>query len=155
MHRRFNDDRRTKWSMVAAKEDSPLLVVCPQCQKKAIVLHRNSIAIASCIFCGFSKKKSMDTRIYDWYDANPKDGVFGYHLWLYVDCLGNSLWAYSEEHLYFLEKYVGAVLRQRRQDEYGWANASLSSRLPLWIKRSKNRAKLLKCLKALRGKLDE
>ena len=155
MSKRFYDNKQTKWSMVAAKEDNPLLVVCPNCKNKAIILHKKNIAVCSCLSCGFSKKKCIELREYDWSDTNPKDGIFEYDLWLHIDCLSYSLWAYNEEYLGFLEKYVGAILRERRQDECGWANASLSSRLPLWLKKSKNRAKLLKCLKVLRGKLYE
>ena len=155
MNRRFFDDRKTRWSMVKPQVNSPILVKCPQCDHKAIVLHDNTIAICSCLFCGFSKKKKIEIRAYEWYDSNPTDGVFGYDLWLHTRCIGNDLWAYSESHLNFLERYINAILRGRRQDMYGWSNSSVASRLPLWIKKSKNRAKLLKCIKALKSKLHE
>ena len=51
------------------------------------------------------------------------------------------------------EAYIKADLRQRRQNENGWRNASLASRLPKWIKSYKNREQLIKAIDKLREKL--
>ena len=47
-------------------------------------------------------------------------GVAGPKLWLEERCAGNVLWAVNRNHLEFLEKVVGAGLRERHRDpKYG------------------------------------
>ena len=55
------------------------------------------------------------------------------------------------EHLDFLERYVESDLRERVPN----INKSLASRLPQWIKSSKNRGEVLKGISRLRMKLKE
>ena len=62
-----------------------------------------------------------------------------------------DLWAFNRRHLELLESYVEAKLRERHEDEdQGWANTSLVSRLPAWMKSAKNREEVLKGLARLR-----
>jgi len=87
------------------------------------------------------------------FKENPTDGYFGFDLWLKTSCVGHSLWAFNIKHLEFLESYVSAKLREREEGEkFGWHNSSLASRLPKWIKSSKNREALLKALNELKSK---
>lgn len=84
----------------------------------------------------------------------PVDWFFHFPLWLQIPCCSEILWAYNPEHLQFLESYVGALLRERaRDEEHGWSNQSLASRLPSWIKSFKNRAGVLKCVEKLKERL--
>ena len=58
-----------------------------------------------------------------------------------------TLRAYNALHLQFLSVLITADLRERSSPpEHGWANQSLSSRLPDWITDRKNRAAVLKAL---------
>lgn len=71
-------------------------------------------------------------------------------LWLQMPCNGHTLWAYNLKHLSFIEAYVTATDRRRSKDEYGWSNRSLASRLPQWIRSSKNRDAILKAIQSLK-----
>ena len=83
--------------------------------------------------------------------AAAHDDFFGLPLWLQTPCCGDVLWAYNAAHLEALEGYVSATLRTRRQDpDRGWANRSWTSRLPVWMKRARNRAAVAAGLKRLR-----
>lgn len=146
------------------------LVACPNCSRRARVVTRGannrSSVVVSCVECGHSRDwkcehpgvmyssnlehyKSGEVCIgaaVDWYFHLP--------LWLQIPCCGETLWAYNSNHLRFLESYVGALLRERLRDEDGgWSNRSLASRLPSWIKHAKNRAEILKCLEKLKRML--
>src|SRR5690606_31046867 len=82
----------------------------------------------------------------DWYFHEP--------LWLRTPCVGHELWAYNEKHLAFIKDYVSADLRESYRDaEYGYSNKSLASRLPTWIKLSKNRDAVLAAISRLEGRL--
>lgn len=153
---RFKDGREHRFTISAPSETDPVLIVCPTCAKKAVVLPLgNNKVRASCLECGYSADKSTDSRTFYWYDDNPGDGYFGFDLYLRVDCAGHSLWAFNRAHLSFLESYVSASLREREQDaETGWRNSSLASRLPKWIKSSKNRNALLKAIAELKSLLN-
>lgn len=98
---------------------------------------------------------STKIRSFGWNEDIPADGYFGFDLWLQVYCCGQSLYAFTTRHLDLLETYIKADLRERRQNEDGWRNASVASRLPQWMKSSKNRSKLIKAISKLREKLDK
>lgn len=73
----------------------------------------------------------------------------GLELWLQSPCKGETLWAYHEAHLAYLERYVAAGLREQVPN---W-NSSLASRLPAWIKSRKNRDDVLRALSRMRASL--
>ncbi|HJU69010.1 MAG TPA: hypothetical protein VJ650_12300 [Gemmatimonadaceae bacterium] len=79
----------------------------------------------------------------------PTDGYFGLPLWLQTECCGHVLWALNEGHLLFLERYIGAQLRERAPNR----NGSLASRLPTWMKDAKHRDEIMTCLARLRHSL--
>jgi hypothetical protein len=81
------------------------------------------------------------------------DPHFTLPLWLQAPCCGETLWAYNVGHLDFLASYVGATLRERKPDQYGWSNRSLASRLPAWIKARKHRDEVLRVIARLRDRL--
>ena len=81
----------------------------------------------------------------------PKLGEFELELWLQVPCCGEILWAYNLEHVNFLEKFISAEIRERRQNpQFGWSNRSLQSRLPKWMLAGGKRDTVRKGLAALR-----
>jgi hypothetical protein len=137
------------------------LVECPKCRSLAQILFSEepeaNEPISSRIFspkklvcpsCGLNKKLSGDEmRVRT---GGSFDMHFGLPLWLQIPCCGDTLWAYNEKHLEFIENYVAAKLRVRRPN----INQSFISRLPQWLKSAKNRAEILRAIAKLRGKLN-
>jgi hypothetical protein len=73
-------------------------------------------------------------------------------LWLRSECCGDHvIWAHNLEHLDYLERYVGAGLRERNPTT--WKSAGLSWRLPGWMKEAGNRDELLRHFQRLRASL--
>lgn len=156
------------------------LVECPKCSlmAKIVLLDTDedfnlySARKLVCANCGFAKhwdrrnvigysiqnKISEDRKIFD-IPGKPKkmltiggdfDWFFQEPLWLKINCCGETLWAYNEKHLDFIDDYVSAKLRERTP----YKNRSLASRLPQWIKSAKNRDEILRAITKLRGKLN-
>ena len=101
----------------------------------------------SCLHCGLARLWQGSVQLrggpYDWY--------FRFPLWLQTPCCGEILWAFNEEHVEFLERYVSATQRIKFHQE-GWVrNGTLASRLPTWMKRANNRAEVIKGLARLKG----
>jgi hypothetical protein len=61
------------------------------------------------------------------------------------------LWAYNLDQLMLIRNYVDATLRERANWYDTWQNTSLVSRLPIWIKRGKNRQELLRIIDKLQA----
>lgn len=136
------------------------LVHCPRCDRCARVLPISHAATEtnkqglvpyaklmfaprrlSCRYCGYvkdweGKKVTQSDDGRDWYFGSP--------LWLQVPCCGETLWAFNDRHIQFLEDFVSASFRETHY------SASLASRLPEWMKLGKNRVEVLKCLDKLR-----
>ncbi len=86
----------------------------------------------------------------------PIDWYFHYPVWLATACCGETLWAYNEAHLDYLQAYVSATLRERAAPPQRTAavrNTSLASRLPAWLSAAKNRARILAGIAKLRERL--
>ena len=141
MSQRFMDDF-TRFSDF----DPEVFVICPQCGKRSTLQHRGLSAVPqyvlTCGHCGYSKP------------GNEPSWVSRLELWLQTPCCGQVLWALNEKHLNWLEKYVAAALRERKQSpKFSWSNKSLASRLPLWMKQAKNREAVLAGVGRLRQRL--
>jgi len=151
---RFRENGEHRYVISQPTDQDPLLVVCPKCSgKSSVTLSGDADVKCTCLNCGYTKTKSRNGRSFYWYDENPTDGYFGFNLWLQTNCAGNSLWAFNSKHLKFLESYVGAALRERKKDEeWGWRNSSIASRLPKWLKSAKNREQVLKAINELKAK---
>ena len=136
-------------------------VQCPRCNSRATI-HRiapdNTDLFAphrfSCTACGSSKDWSGGATWMGCSYGEPVDSYFHYPLWLQAPCCGYTLWAYNLRHLEFIEAFVKAKLRERKPNEqYGWSNRSLFSRLPKWIQSRKNRDGILKAIAKIRESL--
>ncbi|MEL7010718.1 MAG: hypothetical protein AAGM29_19260 [Cyanobacteria bacterium J06588_4] len=151
---RYFEDFKRSWDVVKSQNDDPILVVCPKCQSKALILPDTEHGRRCvCTKCSFYKSQT-DKNFWIGTRKNVSTNNFFYlELWLHTEFYGNTLYACTQEHLNLLESYIKADLRERRQDEYGWRNSSLISRLPKWIKSHKNREQLLKAIQKLRKKL--
>lgn len=104
-----------------------------------------------CAHCGFVKewqgKKVSVGAACDWY--------FGYPLWLQTPCCGQTLWAFNEPHLRFLEEFVGADLREREPRLRHSTSLTYAARLPRWVQLGANRDEVMRGLARLRALLDE
>ena len=132
-------------------------VVCPKCAGRAKVARVGTaseklgerlfaprrLVCPHCVFRDEWNGGSIAVGAsFDWYFRLP--------LWLEISCCGETLWAYNEKHLEFIESYVAAKLRER----IPFKNKSLASRLPQWIKSAGNREEILRAIGKLRGKLN-
>ena len=151
---RYFDNHEHRFEITAPKNDDPILVVCPQCNSKALVLPNTKDSVKCvCTKCSFNQTKSNKSRSLGWRMDIPHDGYFRFDLWLQIYCCGHSLYAFTQRHLDLLETYIKADLRERKPDENGWRNSSVASRLPKWIKSYKNREQLIKAIQKLRKRL--
>ncbi|GCE31181.1 hypothetical protein KDA_66650 [Dictyobacter alpinus] len=150
-----------------------MYVCCPKCHKRAYVKRMatdEEMILAngaddsgserfkrsfssrklSCLHCSYTRIWRGNTRggrgQYDWY--------FGLPLWLQIPCCGNILWAFNEEHLRFLERYVMAEQRLKFSAGGQIRNTTMASRLPAWIKSAKNRDEILKGIARLKKLLE-
>jgi hypothetical protein len=153
---RFRDTGKTIYEF-----GHEFLVHCPRCDNCAQIVPRNDEqGFASrklvCTKCGYTQdwegKAMVVGGSFDWYFRLP--------LWLQTPCCGKILWAYNREHLDFLESYVKAGLRESfplkiyETGQVMWRNKSLASRLPTWMKRTKNRDEVLHGIEKLRKKIE-
>ncbi|GAA0344693.1 hypothetical protein NE235_32965 [Actinoallomurus spadix] len=173
MSERFRDTGARLWGL--ARE---LLVVCPHCGGRAVVLvdpgyrecprhpgeHLMAARRLSCPGCGHTgtwRPRPWRKGDGDLFFGGgpplavprmtgPEDPFFGLPLWLRRRCRGRILWAYNAAHLDLLEGYVGARLRERHPHT---GSGSLVERLPAWIKAAGNREEVLAAIRDLRTRL--
>lgn len=133
-----------------------MLVVCPRCSGRAISRQMDPEASPGwftprrlvCTQCSYTKEWPARQIRRNW---SGLDDYYHLPLWLQASCVGETLWAYNEQHLAFLEEFVSATLRERSHDPAtGWSNSSMASRLPQWMQSAKNRPAVLKGLARLR-----
>lgn len=134
-----------------------MLVRCPSCDAMAVATRGDKmpqepiVVRAACTHCGFAK---------EW--RTKGDGTWrqepGLELWLQTDCAGHRLWAFNEEHLDFLRRYVAATLRERATFT-GWDGEQhvdkyygrIPAALPTWMKLAKHRGEVLAAIERLAG----
>lgn len=124
-------------------------VICPNCEKKAIakVVYQNKIARLFCVHCGYNKETttallknvSINTAANQYFDAE---------LWLKASYKTEVFWAFNKKHLEYLERYIGATLREHK-DRTAF---TLLEKLPKFYHEAKNRADLLKIITKLKSK---
>ncbi|MFJ7953593.1 hypothetical protein ACIQZG_18990 [Lysinibacillus sp. NPDC096418] len=148
------------------------LVVCPNCNSKSKVISLGEHSPYEtritkrfiCLYCGMTKEFVPKSNCFNqsiisygskWNDGfinigGVFDWYFGYPLYLQMPCSGQTLWAYNLEHLEYLKKYVQAELRENHP-----YYLSIESRLPLWMKSTKNRDVVLKAIAKLEKKASQ
>ncbi|MGX1670660.1 hypothetical protein [Streptomyces sp. NPDC055400] len=156
--------RHVDAGVMLARFAARILVVCPRCSARAVVVPRPggpelrcSVDLLflprrlTCARCGATAEWEPERR------GNARVGVtlggpaepfFGRPLWLQTRCAGRLLWAYDIEHVDALTAYVGARLRER-----GSPSSSLAviPRLPDWMSSAAKRSTVLAGLAALRA----
>lgn len=143
-------------------------VVCPKCGSQAIVRSTGNLNMMAgidvklvCATCGLNKYFSETGLKSESFKGGAgqtmpsltlgtnMDPYFRLPLWLQMEMPDGILWAYNYEHLDFIEKHVGAELRNRGSLPL---NKSIGSRLPKWMTSKKNRPEILKGIEKLRAK---
>ncbi|UDF03823.1 zinc ribbon domain-containing protein [Asticcacaulis sp. AND118] len=129
-----------------------ILVACPACGGKAQLTERDGAAARRlvCTACGHNRDIEPRNACVSTYP--PTDNICnGLSLWLEVETRHGRLYAFNEAHLDHIADYVASNLREMAPTS-GLRNASVTSRLPLWIKQAKNRTEVLKLIDKLRSK---
>ncbi|MGA9211118.1 hypothetical protein [Kaistella sp.] len=149
---------------------STISVACPKCNLQALVLggdphkaiseYEDEVRF-SCTSCGYALKyantpkftiytnsrgKDVTSRVL--IKNSPFDPYFGFNVWYQIETTYGLLWAYNLDHLAVIENYIADSQRSRNGLEN--KNNSIGSRLPQWVKDSKNRAYLLKIIQRLK-----
>ncbi|MFC4777300.1 hypothetical protein ACFO9Q_10950 [Paenibacillus sp. GCM10023252] len=124
------------------------LIECPECLH-CITLKKDS-AIIICYKCGYqSSLNSIDLFTSLW--GRNEGTAYGYNLFLRTPVCGHELWVLNKEHLDYLEGYISSTNRRRIPN----INQSVASRIPDWMKSSKNRLQVINALTKLRFKLEK
>lgn len=139
-----------------------VLVVCPRCGGRALVLPRPGLdepkhfmallfrpRRLGCAGCGAVADWTARERgaaLVGVVVGGTEDPYFRRPLWLQTRCAGRILWAYDEEHIEALAAFVGAGLRER----YTSPTMSMFARLPGWMKSAARRDEVLAGLETLR-----
>jgi hypothetical protein len=160
--RRFRDPRATEYDFLNTVE-----VQCPQCRAAARVLpvpgadtsvHRPFFQPRrmACPSCGATRRHDGKRLAF----SSPSgargpatDPYFGLPLWIQARTRHGWLWAYNLEHLMLIRSYVEADLRERANWYDTRQKMTLVARLPVWIKRGKNRQELIRVIDRLRASL--
>jgi Zn ribbon nucleic-acid-binding protein len=130
-----------------------VVVVCPQCQKKALstVNYEAKTAKLTCMHCGYHKAKSTVLSFLGLV-AHYKESAhryFGATLWYQAPFKKDCFFAYNEAHLHYLEQYIGAKLREHKDRTH----FTLLEKLPKFYHEAKNRDALLKLINKLKNKV--
>ncbi|MFZ3474641.1 hypothetical protein ACODT3_02870 [Streptomyces sp. 4.24] len=141
-----------------------VLVVCPRCGGRALVVPRPDLPPVAyytdllfrprrmtCAQCGALAEWEAGVEGRALRGVTPggtEDPFFRRPLWLQTRCAGRVLWAYNEEHVDELAAYVGARLRERGALS---PTRAMFARLPGWMKASAHRAEVLAGLDTLRA----
>ncbi|MEM9863811.1 MAG: hypothetical protein AAF938_19585 [Myxococcota bacterium] len=153
---RFRDAKESHYEFM-----DEVLVECPRCKRCAVNRQLDpderpgwfAPRRLTCTHCGYSKgwhKRSIQRHS----THSPIDDYFELPLWLQETCGGRALWAYNERHLNVIRSYVAADLRERIPDqETGWSNRALTSRLPRWMKEARRRDDILRALDRMAARL--
>lgn len=129
-----------------------ILVVCPACGGKArlSVEAQPSERRVVCPTCGHNRNvKPRDPGVTSY---PPTDNICnGMALWYDVETRHGRFYAFNDDHLDYIAAYVAASQRQMASSPDGCKNASVTSRLPLWVKAAKNRKSVLKLIQGLKA----
>jgi hypothetical protein len=142
--------------------EGDILVRCPRCAACAHLIKvpedtgRRTGYRLVCAGCTDDRDWLLERdRAIPWPAMGPHLSGFGLDLWLQVPCCGETLWAFNEPHIDFLERFIAAKVRERDAVAWkGYRNSTLQSSLPRWMQIAKNRKAVSKALEVLRGKLE-
>lgn len=142
---RFNDQNKRMTEF-----QTNVLVVCPSCGQKAnaSVDYEKEKARLLCPKCSYNKENTTESTVLGmkghWQMAAHQ--YFNAELWLQQPFKNEVFWAYNEEHLVYLESYIGATLREHKERSH----FTLLEKLPKFYHEAKNRTALLKLIDKLK-----
>ncbi len=145
-HHRTSDNTRTELN---------LRTYCNACGHP-VVVHKPDVKVpkqairVKCPACRTVASYPPEYRSYRGFGGTPEgtDPFLGFPLW-YRDSLGEHLlWAYNDDHLHYLEGYIGASLRERKTAPH----LSMVEKLPRFMQLAKNREALLRLIARLKRK---
>ncbi|WP_343533837.1 zinc ribbon domain-containing protein [Pedobacter sp.] len=145
MQERFNDQNKR-----ITEFQTEVLVVCPSCGQKAMasVDYGKERARLLCTQCSYNKENTTESTVLGikghWQMAAHQ--YFNAKLWLQQPFKNEVFWAYNEQHLAYLESYIGATLREHKDRSH----FTLLEKLPKFYHEAKNRAALLKLIDKLK-----
>lgn len=119
-----------------------------QNRRRASTVPAGDALVLACHGCGATTNAGFSVQPVTVPDALV-DNCFGLPLWLQTPCAGHTLWAFNARHLAYIKQFLEAGLRERR----GTANASVISRLPVWMKDAKRRDHALRAVERLQRSL--
>ncbi len=143
---RFKDENKTLSHFY-----NEVWVACPICKKRATttVDFDAKVARLSCLHCGHNKE--MTTQITAAATVQmPAHQFFKVPLWLQAPFKNNLFLAYNLAHLLYLERYIGAGLREHKDRTH----FTLLEKLPKFYHEAKNREALLKIIERLKKEND-
>ena len=124
-------------------------VVCPKCSKKAIatVNFESKIAKLFCDHCSYNKK-STTLFMKNGSIETAANRYFQTELWLVASFKNDVFYAYNNDHLEYLERYISATLREHKDR----TRFTILEKLPKFYHEAKNRESLLKIISKLKIK---
>ncbi|RMI35380.1 hypothetical protein [Nocardia stercoris] len=141
--------RHKDTGLILAHFAARILVVCPECGGRAVDRHRPGVeeprfpgqyySSPRRVICSCGYARDVDRLPCPCCAPQPR-------LWLRTRCAGRILWAYNEEHIDELTRFVAATLRE----DHRRYHRSMPSCLPTWMKRAANRTEVLNGLARLR-----
>ncbi|MBQ1089947.1 hypothetical protein [Streptomyces sp. B93] len=155
---RFRDPRRTAYDFL-----DPVLVRCPRCARMARVEPQPGAEPKPtrwphftprrlvCLSCGLARGREANWVALNRDSADARDPYFRLPLWLQTRTRHGHLWAYNLEHLDLIRRFAAASLRERAPWYDVGVRMTLVARLPVWIKRGRNRAEVLRAVDRVRG----
>jgi hypothetical protein len=124
-------------------------VVCPSCAKKAMatVNFEAKKARLFCVHCGCNKETTTALIPKGTIDMSA-NWYFEVEYWLKAPFKNDVFWAYNDKHMEYLERYIGATLREHKDRSH----FTLLEKLPKFYHEAKNREPLLKIIAKLKSK---
>ncbi|WP_367754446.1 hypothetical protein [Flavobacterium sp. WC2430] len=127
-------------------------VSCISCGKKAIASanYETKTARLFCVHCGYNKEKTTTSTVL----GNQGNLIIAAHiyfdaeLWLQMSFKETVFFAYNDEHLVYLKRYITATLREHKDRTH----FTLLEKLPRFYHEAKNREALLKIINKLKKK---
>ncbi|MBW8359245.1 MAG: hypothetical protein K0M63_05495 [Weeksellaceae bacterium] len=144
MNNRFQDE-----NLRLSDFEREVWVVCPACAKKAVATldSERKTARLFCDSCGCHKETTTDVLPYGTIHL-AAHSWFGQPLWLQAPFRNGVFYAYNFRHLEYLERYIGATLREHK----GRTHFTLLEKLPRFYHDAKNREGLLKLITRLKNR---
>lgn len=147
----FNlNENMAEWSGACEVKINAKCTICKEGKYKYLRQYaRKSLIpreiVVSCNFC--LRENRFDDSTYTLrkisYSKVGFDPYYAYRLFLNIAVRQGQICVYNPTHLEILKKFIQADLRERKLSNY---NRSYFSRLPAWIKSTRNRKEILKAI---------